>query len=423
MNKRVHAYIDSQWFEEYRKLSTMPGLSSLRAHNRTQEKQRFFRGEIENPTFVYQSLADYPYEAKKNNLKKLHELIGEKEGNSAVKEIYLKKIQHKINDCNIIECVQKKNDSCYDELMEERYGNVSPELAVSVILAYCSALEKIIETSDKKARDAASELCKYLEDARARIESEPTHEFHLVEVSTDTQEKVLSARDIKKLFELKRKEYNLPDWTVEIDLWGRSNSISVRHKNKKVVIPRGRRLTRSQALALAEHELGVHIRRREHGEATNLALLGVGLDGFLIGEEGLAKYYEKKVYAGAINSSLKSYLLTALTLGVDGKKRSFREIYTICELIFKSMKGVYFLTEVNSSKHYAWGKTARLFRGATGQTPGVCSRRQLVYLEGYLRIKDIIDKGTFSEEQLMRGKYDPANNEHVLLLKKLSVLQ
>ncbi|MEX0933584.1 MAG: tyrosine/phenylalanine carboxypeptidase domain-containing protein [Candidatus Paceibacterota bacterium] len=421
MQNGKDSYIDSVWFEEYKKLSKMPGLSSLRAHNRTQEKHRFLRGEVENPTFIYQSLAVYPYQVQRDKLEKLKTRIETEETNDAIREIYSEKIEHKINDCKIIESIQKKDDARYDELMRERYGNVSTELATAVIRAYCSALEKIIKTSRGKVFDSAKELRGYLEDVQSRVETDAVHEFHLVEVS-DVQEKVLSAREIKKLFELKRKEYGLSSWSVEIDVWGRSNSISVRHKDKKVVIPRGRRLTRSQALALAEHELGVHIRRREHGEATTLALLGVGLDGFLLGEEGLAKYYEQQVYDGAINSSLKSYLLTALALGVDGRKRSFREIYTVSELIFKSMKGRYFLSEVHSSKHYAWGKTVRLFRGATGQSKGVCSRRQLVYLEGYLRIKEIIDKEVLTEEQLIRGKYDPANEAHVLLLKKLSVL-
>jgi len=421
MNKHAHSYIDSRWFEEYQKLSAMPGLSSFRADNRMQEKHRFFKGEIENPTFVYQSLAHYPYEARRNDLRELKKQIEEQEDNAALKKMYGVKIEHKINDCNIIESIQRKDDARYDELMQERYGSISLEIGIAVIRAYCSALEKVIETSRGNVRDAAKELHAYLDEVKSRFHVDSVHEFHLVEVS-GAQEKILTARGIKKLFELKRKEYGLSDWRIEIDLWGRSNSISVRHKNKRVVIPRGRRLTRPQALALAEHELGVHVRRREHGEATKLALLGVGLGGFLWGEEGLAKYYEKQVYEGAINSSLKSYLLTALILGVDGRKRSFQEIYNVCELIFKSMKGRYFLTEVKSSKHYAWGKTVKLFRGATGQTKGVCSRRQLVYLEGYLRIKEIISKGILTEEQLMRGKYDPANEAHVLFLKKLSVL-
>jgi hypothetical protein len=421
MQKKPHTYVDALWFEEYKKLSKMPGLSSLRAHNRIQEKRRFFRGDAKNPTFVYQSLAHYPYEAQRTKLEELKKRIKAEEENSAIQEIYIEKIDHKINDCAIIESIQKKDDEHYDELMRKRYGDVSSGLAVAVLKAYCSALKKIMSTSRGKVHDAAEELLLYLEDVQSRVHADSVYDFHLVEVS-GIRERVLSARDIKKLFELKRDEYELASWSIEIDLWGRTNSISVRHKDKKVVIPRGRRLMRSQALALAEHELGVHIRRREHGEATTLALLGVGLDGFLVGEEGLAKYYEKQVYEGAINSSLKSYLLTALALGVDGKKRSFREIYNICELIFKSMKGRYFLTEVKSSKYYAWGKTVRLFRGATGQTSGVCSRRQLVYLEGYLRIKKIIDKGVLTEEELMRGKYDPANEAHILLLKKLSIL-
>lgn len=414
-------YRDEKWFREYQKLAAMPGLGSLRPQNRKKEKFKFFRGEVENPSFTYVSLESFDVAGRKRDLESLLGRIEAEEDNEVIRELYRAKIEYKLDDCTIVESIQTANDKLFDEVMKRRHGDPSPSLAGAVIDAYLTALKERRLSWRRDVRHSAKELYDYLADVRSQITSDEMHSFKLVDISLERR-KILHALDIKKVFETKKQELGLDDWSIELDVRGKSNSITVHHKAKKVVIPRGRRLKESQVRALAEHELGVHIQRRVNGERTDIALLGVGFAGFLLGEEGIAKYYEREVYRGSINSSLKSYLLLSLALGVDGKQRDFREIYAVSELIFRSMCGKYFTTEIRSARHYAWGKAMQLFRGTTGTSAGVCFRRQLVYLEGFVRMKEVFEQETLTKEEVMLGKYDPANGVHVENLRKLGVL-
>ena len=174
--------------------------------------------------------------------------------------------------------------------------------------------------------------------------------------------------------------------------------------------------------ALIEHEIGTHVARREKGERTKLKLLGLGLDRYLKGEEGIATYQEQKIEGANDFSGFDGHFAISLASGIDGKKRNFREVFDI-------LKNYYFIKSKKqttegaweSAENSAWSRCIRTFRGTSCQTPGACFTRDIAYREGNIGVWNVIKNNPEEIKRFSVGKYDPGNPRHIWILEQLNI--
>ena len=108
-------------------------------------------------------------------------------------------------------------------------------------------------------------------------------------------EKEYRADEIKVAFEEYLQNKQIDGWQVIVDREGKYKAVNVSQEKKAVNIPESRKLKYSDLLARMEHELGTHVLRRGKGEISKLKTLGLGLDRYLKGEEGIATYAQQKI--------------------------------------------------------------------------------------------------------------------------------
>lgn len=419
--KTEYSAHDALLFEQLSRIDA-PAVQSILRGDRAQErgeKKKFLDGEIDNPRFSYDHISEEYLSNTQENLNALREEVSHSPADVLIAEAYSNKIEYLSQEINLLHAARNGNDQIFDQINQRLYGAVDVDLFRAVLGALERRVGKLVSESET-IDPSTKELQRELERIALRIDSDTARQFEWYFLSE--YEDLIGADEIREIFREVKKDLGLVAWKINVDQTNTLPSITVRRREKLVLIPSQRTLPRRKALALAHHELEVHAKRSENGYKSSIKLLSVGLDYYLSAEEGLAKYLETQHYAAGLNSALESYFFTALILGVDGYKRSFREVFDLASLFYKSVHYERFKNDPRPVHMYAWGRTMRLFRGTSGQNKGVCSRRGLVYLEGYMRIKDLLEQKKFSIEELLLGKYDPSNAGHVRLLKKMNIL-
>ena len=147
------------------------------------------------------------------------------------------------------------------------------------------------------------------------------------------------------------------------------------------------------------------------------------MDRYLKGEEGIATYEEQKIEGTNNFSGFDGHFAISLALGVDGKNRSFREVFEI-------LKDFYFIRSkkekkeaLKSAEESAWNRCVRTFRGTTCKTPGACLTRDIVYREGNIGVWNVIRNNPEEEKRFSVGKYDPSNSRHIWILEQLRITE
>jgi hypothetical protein len=214
-------------------------------------------------------------------------------------------------------------------------------------------------------------------------------------------------------------ELEIDDWKIVVDTEKGLSNFSVSQEYKTISIPsdeqiQARKLTKKKLAGLVEHELKTHIVRRHNGERSKLALLGLGLDRYIKGEEGVATYAEQKVTGATEFAGIPMYFAIAVAKGFDGTSRNFRETFTI-------VRDYYVATlklgdDITSrAETAAWKDCVRIFRGTTGVTPGAVFTKDLAYL-GNRDIWQLVSTNSDVVMTFSIGKFDSTNNEHVAAL-------
>lgn len=412
---------DERWNEEFDALGTFPIQNYLRydTDNVTEEKERFLRGDVRNPTFSYPLAEKVDVKKIEDELIGLREKIENEESNKWVKVAYLDRIEEKLTELEQLKAVKENNDKLFDLSMSRLYGEIDSEVFAGVLSAFNKRLETGIKNDNRNISLASEKLSEFLHLMIDEV-GVGAEKYELTYVDKEAGE-YLKASGIGGVFREELRLYNVIDWEVVVDETKKFKSITVNQNEKRVYIPHSRKLTLKESKALAHHEL-IHIKRRLNGDSSPLKILGRGLAGYLRAEEGLAKRAELMFSNSALNATLENYLLSGLILGADGKKRDFRDIYEISLLLFEA---IHIMEEKNLKRqpeNFAWLRAARFFRGTSGQTAGVCQRRYKAYLEGYLKLNEMINADQVSEEVAMLGKYDPANDRHVAILEGLNMI-
>lgn len=247
----------------------------------------------------------------------------------------------------------------------------------------------------------------------------------------------LTAYEIKALFESVIYACGLPIRVEILATCGKStfafdkeNGVACIPSDKDLAL-RAKKPTETRMRALCAHEVLTHGGRGVNGLASPLQLLGVGLAGYLPGEEGVAKMLEQRVTGARFFEVQNAYLAVCFAVGMDGTPRTFRELYEVlCDTALISMmdtalyhhESVNFDVCVRRARADAWNSTLNVFRGTTGKTPGCCFTKGLVYLPGNIRVWQLLATLPTWEDKLLIGKYDPCNIDHVTALSELGIL-
>jgi hypothetical protein len=393
------------YYKKFEKLCSLSYLGYLNgsAEFRLKQKSLFLGNKIKNPVFDYPDLEKTGIEAWKKELISLKEDIVGQENNTVLKRVCLEKVENKITETKILRSFIEKDETGFLENNFKLYGKPSRKL-YNFCIGYFrderfneNKLNKYLNVFEKNTRN---EIDEYLDNIS-------------LEGSFD-QEK------IKEIFNKVIKHTGFGGWKAEISTSSRVGFI-LDHDKKMVVIPQGKTLAGEKLKGLISHEIGVHLLRRIRGEKLGNPLFYLGLPGYERGEEGVGTLKEMALERKGFNPD---HIVVALgicfALGYEKNiKKDFRSVFeNILGLIISSQKN---LSE-DEAKNKAWNMCSRIFAVPDWKPEGLCLTRDYIYLDGVLRILDLIDRGEEKYLDLKIGKYDPANKEHIKIAKELSLV-
>lgn len=432
--------LDETWYARLEQYGAFQGYEYLDGDKsyRDEQKQAFLTGEIANPVL------DYP----KINLVRLAEdeeallilkrdlLLGE--ANEVVKQAYRWKLNMKIAELRMLRAVALDDMNRFKRYSEFIYGKPSREVFAGTVEGLRRDATEALASESPDLIQAAHGLLELLpadlpdgkiealpsQETVERVRTETLREMQNLLPAEGHESRKYLAEEIKTVFEGVLQSMNAEGWSVVVDT-GSKSGISVDQEKKAVKIPESRSLSFQKLRTLIAHELGTHVARRLNGERSKLRLLGLGLDRYEQGEEGVATMREQ-VLEGEIEdfTGLEGHLAIALASGLDGSPRDFREVYTVMErhFYFKALKAGKPPDQARTSAQTnAWNRTVRTFRGTDCKTKGVCFTKDIIYREGNIGVWNLVKTETEELERFSIGKYDPTNERHIWILNQLGL--
>jgi hypothetical protein len=416
--------LDDKWYERFSACGSFADYEYLGGEKeaRNNQKSNFISGACENPVLDYPDLEKIDIVQKEQALLQLKKEILEQEHNEVVKQVYRWKINEKIAELRMLRETKSGNDRRFIRYSKFIYGKPEKEIFDYTVKQIKKTAEEKIEDPNENIRSAAqrimNELGDYVQGEKPEISEIKNFMKEKSELGT-FKDVLYTADEIKTAFEQALERYKLSGWKVVVV--NKGTAVSVSQENKSVNIPSDRKMKEKGLLALIEHEIGTHVLRRENGERTKLKILGLGLDRYLKGEEGIATYEEQKIEGASEFAGFEGHLAISLALGMDGKSRDFRKVYEI-------LKDYYFINSkkeeaeaLTYAENAAWNRCVRTFRGTTCGTPGACLTRDIVYREGNIGVWDVVKNKPEEVKRFMVGKYDPSNTRHIWILEQLGI--
>lgn len=477
--------LDEKWYGRFLECTSysVEDAYKVEGDNLREQREQFMDGRVLNPTFVYSGLDRERIDSDEARLLDLKRQVLEEENNPTVKQAYRWRINERIAELRMFRATLDGDMHRFSRYNDFIYGKPSLETYSLTVSEIRKRLEKIFKQEPKldsakkigieeEARKALEEVGwqEYSNEVVRTAEEldgllplpEKSTEFPTrpsretvrtvqeivdreleglgltkedrehgavllvggIELSADDPKTPYSSAWIKTLFETALKNLGAFDW--EVVLRDDITAINVSQGKMVVEVPDGKMMGSEDVLKKLSHEVLRHVGRRVHGEKSRLSLLGLGLDRYIKGEEGVTKVTEH-----AVGGKFKTFgapevpLGIALAEGIDGEPRDFREVFNILEKIF-ILKQVgskpykeFFLDE---AREKAWRHCVRIFRGTDCKTPGAALSKDLVYREGSIAVWGVVNRDTDEVYKFSIGKYDPANSRHIWILSQLGIL-
>lgn len=416
--------LDDRWYERFNTCGSFEDYDYLNGDRiaRENQKDEFIQGKCENPSLDYPDLNKLDIAQKEQALLQLKKDIIEQERNGVIKQAYRCKINEKIAQLRMLRETKNGNDRRFAHYSRFIYGKPEKEIFNYTLTQIKKIIDKKINDPSENVRVAAKELLDEFSHFFQAEQPNITELKNFVKENTESGEFTdteYNADEIKSAFEEALEKYKISGWNITIA--DKGTSVSVSQEKKNVIIPLNRKMKEKKLKSLIEHELGTHVLRREKGERTKLKLLGLGLDRYLRGEEGIATFEEQKILGAKEFAGLSGHLAISLAMGMDGKKRNFRQVYEI-------LKNYYFINSkkeeseaIKYAENTAWNRCVRTFRGTTCDSPGICLTRDIVYREGNIGIWDVVKNKPEEVKRFTVGKYDPINPRHIWILEQLGI--
>ena len=415
--------LDEIWYKRFEKFGAFQAYNYLDGNldYRKQQKDQFLSRAIENPTLDYPKLENFDFEKTEQELLDLKKDVIQQEPNEIVKQAYRWRINEKIAELRMLRATKNGDNHRFFRYSKFIYGKPEENVHNYTLLKIKDVVEKQLTNPDEDIRLAAERLNKELfsnkEDLKSSVDIKS---LDIKKSESVVNSPLLSSAEISHAFEAALEQYKLDGWSVVIEAGG-ATAVNVNQEKKSVIVPEKMTAYQKEMEPLIAHELGTHALRRESGERTRLHLLGLGLDRFLKGEEGVATYAEQKILGAEDFAGLLGHLKTALAVGIDGKPRNFRQVFEILKdysfIISKKEKD----KALKAAQDAAWTSCVRSFRGTSCQTPGACFTQDIVYREGNIGVWNVIKNNPDEEKRFSVGKYDPANPRHIWILEQLGI--
>jgi hypothetical protein len=433
--------IDSRWYGRFKKIGSFQAYEYLDGDREYREAQRlgFLSGQIENPELDYPKINFTRITEIENALMDLKADIISQESDEFIKQVYRWKINEKIAEIRLLQAVKTGEARRFELYSQFIYGKPSPEIFNYTLYNLRLIVENGLKSDNPLISALASELVMQVslpknlesyqqpdEETIAAVRVETLRELGVLTEALEApdNDSKLNAAEIRLIFEQALDKLQADGWSIVIDQSSKT-AISVDQENKSVKVPESRMLAFSKLRTLIAHEIGTHVARRVNGERSKLKLLGLGLDRYEKGEEGVATMREQVLDGDAENySGFDGHFAIGLAVGLDGHPRNFREVYSILEKYYfmksllsgKDQEAAFKLAQKN-----AWNRTVRTFRGTDCKTRGICFTKDIIYREGNIGVWTVAKN---NPEEIMRfsvGKYDPANPRHIYILNQLGI--
>lgn len=428
--------LDLKQFTLFKKVGVL-SLSNYLWKNRDfweKQKNAFLKNIIKIPNIEYKGLEKRKIEERLIKLKDFLQQV--KKESFVIKSAYIPKVREKTIAWEALGAVLNKDDILFSNLSKQLYGEPCGSVFNSAIFEVKEKLKKSIQIGSEEEKEAAKKSLDVfpennnhqvfhnklpdkfdIQEVRKYLQKEFSGIF---EVTSCLKEKKYDAKEIADVFSAALVKMNIFDWKVAVRCSSRG-AVSVDPADKKVYIPAQRVLRGNLLGSLLIHEIGTHLMRARNGTASPLLLLGRGLDHYETAEEGIATVREQAV-RGELKDfeGLDGYLAVSLALGLDGQPRNFRELYDVMQpyLYWRFVKKGY-RTALTKSKNWAWYRCLRVFLGTSGLTPGACYTKDIIYRAGNIKIWNLIKQNPESLKKFNIGKYDPTNQAHLEIIKKL----
>ncbi len=440
--------LDANWYDRFEKIGSFEGYTSFEIKKEEypeafarfeEQKKKFISGEIQDPVLEYPKLDQEELVAREKSLLELKNEIINLEENEVVKQVYRWKINEKLVEIRMLQMAEKGDARLFKRYNEFVNGKPNIEIFNYIVGLVQKKIERAKTHEQDEVRVLAGELDSIFghitpasfelpdtESITAAKEATLKEVHDLVTLSIDdVSDKKIESEEIATLFGEALQKLQADDWSVE-RVEGSRTSVHVSQENKKVEIPVNYSVVKKALEGLVAHEVGTHIARRKNGERTHLKLLGLGLDRYLKGEEGVATLREQSIM-GKIDGfiGLEGYLGIGLAYGLDGEKRNFRGVYSVLEkyhtLDEVLSKGRTVTDAKKEAQTKAWSRTMRTFRGTDGKTPGTCYTKDLVYHEGNMAVWNVVKQNPAEMDRFSIGKYDPSNERHLWIMSQLGI--
>lgn len=437
---------DQEWYQRFEKIGSFQAYEYLDGDStyRLEERRKFEAGEVENPVLDYPKLNPQDLQQKEDALLQLKKDVLATETSGAndppkmeiVKQVYRWRLNEKIAEARLLQAAATGNTKRFQRYSKFIYGSPSPDVFSYTIQSLQKRMTEYARSDNPHLRQAALDLSAVLpnnvpevsiaqlpdvETVRSAREATVAELGDLIAIPEGVGE--LDAEAMAQAFEGALTTLRAEGWKVVIN--PDKEDISVNQELKKADIGTNRRLPAEELKGLIIHEIGTHVARRVQGERSQLRLLGLGLDRYEGGEEGVATVREA-VVAESIEdfSGLDSHLTIGLAQGLDGTPRDFRQVFDIMRkvlLVEELAKGKDVPSSKEEATKWAWNRCVRTFRGTDCKTPGAVFTKDIIYREGNIGVWELIRTNPEEMRRFNVGKYDPTSSRHLWALTELGI--
>lgn len=445
--------LDAQWYTEFVEIGAFQpyeyfndGIESTEQPEKSRRqvsKESFLADDSHqsNPELRYPKLSEEWIKERERKLLDLKRRIISTEKNPVVRQVYRWRINEKIAELRLMRAaLQNKADAMavYSDFV---YGSPKKDIFA---FTWNTSIEPLLQQAEASENEAAKKLVQELRGLVQKPEISKTEyapvlpEQSLIDAAaTETRKELgeaihiqlpegaetFSDTQIQALFKDAIHSLGIEGWDVTIER--AIKSISVSQEKRQVQIPEGRTDTLQKIIGLIAHEIGTHALRRYNGERTKLQLLGLGLDRYERGEEGVATMREH-VLKGTISdfAGAGSYLVAGLARGLDGNdassKRDFRQTFEVLqrvEMLRELLKGTVEVKAKELADTRAWDQCIRIFRGTDCKTPGAIFTKDIIYREGNIGVWQLMSQDQDAMMRFSIGKFDPASSRHQKIIE------
>lgn len=433
--------LDQSWYERFKPTGSFQAYEYLDGDKqaRDREKQQFLGGEIDNPNLDYPRLDFDELTKIEQQLLFLKKDLVAGEPDPTVRQLYRWKLNEKIAEVRLLQAAKSGDMRRFRRYSQFIYGDPQAEVFNYTVNRIRNRAEQSLQATDSSLRQAAAAILEILPggkpeaagynlpapDTVSSARSQTMAEMAAL-INIPNAQEMLTVPEIKAAFDAALETLGGQGWQVVIDQTSKTG-ISVDQESLQVKVPQSRRVSREKLEGLIVHEIGTHVARRQNGQRSRLMLLGLGLDRYEQGEEGVATLREQAI-KGVVEefSGLDKHFAIGLAAGIDGQPRNFRQVFEIIQKLseFENVSAGKNQPEAASAgRDQAWNTCVRVFRGTDCRTPGVCFTKDIIYAQGNIGVWNVVRENPAEMMRFNVGKYDPANSRHLWILNQLGITE